>query len=50
MIANVTSEMKKETDRMRQEIATELQSGVQLIAIEVQEIKKYINEELTSSA
>jgi len=40
IIANVTSEMRKEIDRMRQEFSTQPQTDVQSIAKEVKVGKK----------
>jgi len=42
MIANVTSEMRKENDRMGQEFSTRLQTEVQSIAKEVEVAKKLL--------
>jgi rubrerythrin len=47
MIANVTSEMTKENDRMRQECSTQLQTEVQSIAKEVDVVKESNDMELT---
>ena len=48
MIANVTSEMTKENDRMRQEYSTELQTEVQSIAKEVEVVRESTGMELTN--
>jgi two-component sensor histidine kinase len=46
MIANVTSEMTKENDRMRQEFSTQLQADVQSIAKEVDVVTESTDMEL----
>lgn len=48
VIANVTSEMRKENDRMRQEFSTQLQTEVQSIAKEVEVGRKSTDMELTN--
>jgi len=48
MIANVTSEMRKENDRMGQEFSTQLQTEVQSIAKEVEVAKKSTDMGLTN--
>ena len=48
MIANVTSEMRKENDRMRQEFSAQLQTEVQSIAKEVEVVEKSTDMELTN--
>jgi hypothetical protein len=48
MIANVTSEMKKENDQMRQEFTTQLQTEVQSIAKEMEAVRKSTDMELTN--
>jgi len=48
MIANVTSEMRKENDRMRQEFSAQLQTEVQSIAKEVEVLRKSTDMELTN--
>jgi hypothetical protein len=47
-IANVTSEMRKENDCMRQEFSIQLQTEVQSVAKEVEVVRKSTNTELTS--
>jgi len=48
MTANVTSEMRKENDRMRQEFSTQLQTEVQLIAKELEVVRKSTDMEITN--
>ena len=48
MISNVTSEMRKENDRMRQEFSTQLNNEVQTIAKEVEVVRKNTSMELTN--
>jgi hypothetical protein len=48
MIANVTSEMRKETFRMRQEFSTQLQTEVQPFAKKVEVFRKSTGMELTN--
>jgi hypothetical protein len=46
-IANVTSEMKKENEQMRQESAIRLETKIQDITKEVELVKRGTNKELT---
>jgi hypothetical protein len=48
MIANVTSKMTKENDRMRQEFSTQLQADVQSVAKEVDVVTESTDMELTN--
>jgi polyhydroxyalkanoate synthesis regulator phasin len=48
VIGNVTSEMTKENDRMRQEFSSQLQTEVQSIAKEVEVVRKSTGMELTN--
>lgn len=47
MIANVTSEMRKENDQMGQEFSTQVQTEVQSIDKEVEVVRKSTDMELT---
>jgi hypothetical protein len=49
VIANVTPEMTKRKDRMKQELSTRLQTEVQSIAKEVEVVKKSTDMEVTNS-
>jgi hypothetical protein len=49
LIANVTSEMRKENDQMGQEFSTLLQTEVQSIAKELEVVRKSTDMELTNS-
>jgi DNA anti-recombination protein RmuC len=48
IIANVTSEMTKANDRMRQEFSSQLQVEVQSIAKEMEAVRKSTDMELTN--
>jgi len=48
MVENVTSEMRKENDQMRQDFSTQLQTDVQSIAKEVEVGRKSTDMELTT--
>jgi hypothetical protein len=47
MTANITSEMRKENDRMRQEFSTQLQTEVKSIAKELEVVRKSTDMEIT---
>ena len=47
MVTNVTSEMRRENDKMRQEFTIQLQTEVQLIAKEVEAVRNSADTELT---
>jgi hypothetical protein len=48
MIANVTSEMRKENERIRQEFSIQLQTEVQSVAKKVEVVRKSTDTELTT--
>jgi len=48
MVTNVTSEMRRENDKMRQEFTIQLQTEVQLIAKEVEAVRNNTDTELTN--
>jgi len=48
MITNVTSEMRKENDQIKQEFSSQLRTYVQSIAKEVEVVRKSIDMELTN--
>jgi hypothetical protein len=48
MVENVTSEMRKENDQMRQDFSTQLQTDVQSIAKEVEVGRKNTDMEVTN--
>jgi hypothetical protein len=48
MIANMTSEIRKENERMRQEFSIQLQTEVQSVAKKVEVVRKRTDTELTS--
>ena len=48
IIANITSEMTKKNDRMRQEFSTHLQTEIQSIAKEGEVVRKFTGLELTN--